>query len=659
MSDLRPVRFALRGMDEASDEPGDASLIQNMVWDERGVWRTMPGAVQVGTEPTGEVLAMAWFHRGQATRKLLIEEAVDESTSRLVVLQLPAGTVRVVQADRPRGRAAAVMVPAGDWLLILGEDAEPVMWDGVVLRPAGFSKPPAPPIANPYDGVDTMNGTRTAAGSGYYATGRQRGVGGLSDTQDTPWSRAYCLTVLNEAGQESPPSAVVVASGENAKPAALSYVIPGVAAASWPEEGLSIVRVELPPQAETAFGVRLYASSDLREVEVVSPVMYLHTEISHAGGCVIADYLRDGQLGPFELDRNALGYWPAGATIAAEWGNRLWLAGMPDQPNRVRYSELGLLEQTPEVNYLEAAIEGGGPVRGFVATRRVLVVLCEGATFMVQDPGSPRITLVSPVYGCPGPRCAAEVPGLGVVGMSKSGPFLIRGVLDEVSVTEVVPLRGLRKLWRQRVNHEALEVAAVSVNPAYQEVWFQVPEAGDRRPTLGLVLHYGDQRGWSTREEWPVSAFARSGQELWVGSWNASQSGVWVVSEGYAQVAGATVQGLYRTGWVVTTESEVVVDNVAVHGVAIGAQAMGLRHRIRAAWADEGSRAQAPHWEDLPAWGSAVWSTTETYSERLDELHHYPVDSDRSHRFMLELSGANAQAREVELHLLPGEGVDF
>lgn len=656
--DEQVVAINLKGMDQRSSDPADADLIVNAVWDERGVWRTMPGSQQVGTEPTGEVLSMAWLLPGTPQQKLLIEEVVDADTSRLVVLQLPAGTVRVVQSGRRRGRVGSSIVPAGRYLYVLNEDNGPVKWDGETLTPLGFASAPAPPSAagrgQGFSGVDTLNSKGASSAAGEYATDWQRGIGDLPAAGETkPYRRMYGVTALNEAGQESPLSGLAVAHGTSEPPGTPN---------TWEIAGRGCAVIDVPAQAEHVAGVRLYASLNLGESTEGNPPMHLLLEVPHGAGFRHYDTAFDSEL-QIELDQSRLGPFPQGASIAAVWGGRAWYAGMPESPNRVRFSDLGLFEQTPVTNYLEASCSQSGPIRAMVPTKFGLVVFCTDATFLVRDPLSPTVAVLSSVYGCPARHGAIEVPGLGVMFVSKRGPCITTGSLEsDGSPTAVQLMRGLGKLWRDEVNHERLDVAIAVASPAYGEVWFQVPVAGDPRAVLGLVYHH-TVGGWSTRRAHSIaSAFARRGDEVWYGTRSSTLSGVYVVTEGRGAIvgsgaSGSAISGTYRTGWA-RLGGAATVDQVLVHGLAFGSSPIALRHRIAHSWttSDDDGRPQTALMEDLPAWGTALWSTTDGYPELTEERHTHSLDINRSDRIQLELSGPALHASGLELLVYADEG---
>lgn len=605
------TELALGGLDERLLADAEHGLrVENLVWDTEGFWEQAPGLLEVTafTPGSGEVASLHWFEPRPGFRFLLCERRGNADLSAISLVSWPSG-VPVTIDTRRRLDAHSVGVQFADngrWTYMFSGTGSPRRFDGRRVAPVGWDGPAPSVRANgPDQGFDEFDHAAGTYPATFSLNLRQRGLGQFVTSGTAAFAHGYVLTGINDLGQESPPSAVVYLTGET-----------DVAS------GKRLARLTVPRFPDGTRIVRLWRTTDLGSAVIPGTLadVRLHSEWPIAGGFDLIDSTPDAELG-VPLDRDSVGPVPRGARAVAFWQSHSWWGGMPSEPTRLRYSTVGLVEQVPEVNYLEIGSAATGSIVALRAYGRVLLVFKTGGVYAVKGNASVgyTVTELSSERGCAAPRAIAILPELGAVFfVDRTGPQLLVGTLDDDQTTKVVPLVGeIRRTWRRKVGAN-LEAAVAAYDPERSELWLQVPVGGDPRLQLGLVYHVLLET-WSVRTRYPVACLEFFRGRMWAGSWkDADYPGIYAVSAASRSRAGEAVVGVYHTrpkreavAWTFTRVELVGQATLAPFDVATVTD----KRTEEAQATDLQPRQLHPDDEARPAWGTATWSTTELWSD--------------------------------------------
>lgn len=528
------------GMDERI-APSDhtAALVRNMVLDPDGAWRTAPGLVPVGSFSGSEpILAVRWFQPAPNQRWLVFERMIaGGEQSEIGYVALQAGTPTQITTRRRVTSATSTptqFVDVGRWLYILSPFDGPIRWNGWKIRAVGFSTPPpAPRVIGSDQGFTAVDYSR--GGTTPKHETQQRGVGEYPASADAPWRYGYGLTVINDLQQESPLSPLTFVSGTNGT-----------------TEGRQLVKVLIPQPPPDTRAFRLWRTTNVLDVQGPGdglPV-FLHSEWPVSHECELYDHKPDSEL-LIQFDPDRVGLVPQGPRAAGLWQNCLWLGGMPDDPSRLRYSEPGLIEQFPELNYIPIGTSRTGAIIAMYPVPRGLVVFKEGGIYIVKGNAVTVFAaeVISEHDGCAAPLAIEYVPDRGLYFVDRVGPKLLTGTVSDDEPTRVVPLVGtIRKVWRQA--GPFLDRAVSVYDPDRREIWWQVPNSGNVFATFGVSLHL-DVHQFSTREGYAVTSMTRYRNKTWLGS----TPGIWLLSDaGLAYNQIDRIESTYITNYIVADE---------------------------------------------------------------------------------------------------------
>jgi hypothetical protein len=590
-------------MDErwVSDQ-NTAGYIGNMYITSDGTWRAAGGLRATFTWPTsnpvyslyhfvqgGRSWTMVEYEDTTATArpyKYLSLAYVDQYNDTLV--DLDTGRVRV---DGPwRG---TTYLEHNNWLYALkGYDA-PIRWNGREKLPVGFSAIPAPPTVS-LGPISELGGQVLSIGLGEF---QER------------WTYGWAVSLVNDQGALSPPSAITYLRGSN----------PAQTGTTPPRKLTALIQTDRYPGHVR--GVILWRTGNVESVSTVGQqgaAMYFVRAFSTGGKMTWVDGTPDTRL-LTELDRDQVGLFPGGASIARLFKGTLFVDEGPSAPSRIRYSSPQHHEQFPGINYLQVGDETSGKVTGMLATRNALVVFKQRGIYLIRGNQSAgfRVDTLTEDVGCVAPRSIVEVPGLGAVFLSESGPHVLVGALENTGTPTDVRFigQGVAQTWAQRVNTKALASCRAEVNVADREVWFLVPEGGDDRPLLGLAFHY-EANGWSVREGYAsqcLTATRDHRARLLFGA--VGSSGV----RTYTHAENPPVLPEYRSAWLDLGAERTQVRHVQLQGLTLGADIdfdWRVDH-VPVGWtAGPDVRLQGDDYERvLPEWGTAVWGTASWYRE--------------------------------------------
>lgn len=588
---------------------GAADFVRNLRVDDAGLWTRSGGLVRLAeTAGCGKVTSLGWFSQHDGARQWLVYEATGASSSTYDWTAWNGATLLTLQASR--SAVGAVDMPtqyltAGNWLYAVNGRDAPLRWDGHEVVRVGFDVGPRAPVLEVIDAVDLW-----PADVNNYASGQnsahQRGVGPYVTTGSSPWKYVYAFAWLNDLGMQSPLSGRSAITGTN------------------DTDGKLFVRVSLPGAPPQARGWVLYRSENIVDITLVDEQnvhLYAHSAGEFAFQAALLDGTPDNELGS-RLDPTPLLGIPPRARLAAVFRNQMYLASS----DRL-YRSLPLrLEEFPEDHVMRVGNRDSGEITALYATRNALLVFKRRAIYMVREGGDGVVLqTLTETSGCASPSGVVEVPGLGVMFLDEDGPKLLAGSPDEAGELAVVqPMPGVRRLWRRRVNTSAL-VAAVSVlNWADREAWFQVPADGSDQPSLGFVYHV-TTGAWSVREGYPAASMVATRDHrnlVMVGSYGTGdQSGVWVYSQASSTAAGTALSPLWRSAWISLNDPTLTYIPRSLQGyVLANARALTLQHRSNRSPVNQLSTAMSATAKDTETtspgvWGTALWSTTETWAD--------------------------------------------
>lgn len=546
MSGIEGKRVAVQlgGMDDrVVPDEGSAKLITNMQWSPEGFWEPVHGALEVSsfTAGSGAISALHWFAPRPNQRWLIVERRIDEITSRISYVDFPAGGTPTTILDRRRldsDDLGTQFLDQGRWCWMLSPIDGLVRWNGQRVVPVGFVSPaPAPEVtvtglASPFTDIAGFDFSGAVAVSDQ----NQRGLGEFPASGAERWVYAYAATLLNDLGQESPPSPITVVSGANDATFGRHFAL-----------------LHYPRSPDHIRGVRIWRSRNL--VGVANPsdgvALYLHSEWATAGEFDLLDLTDDTELVSEILDRDALGPVPVGCRVMASWADATWLGGSSEFPHRLHFSTAGFPEQFGPLSYLDIGTAATGPIVALHPMQRGLLVLKSGGIYIVKGNHAQgfRWDEIDTSKGCAAPRAVVTVPKVGVLFLDQgAGPCAVVGSLDDDRPTTVEPIgAGIRKFWRQQAG-VLLTQAVVTYDAARDEVWWALPVGGNARNSLGLALHVGIT-AWSVRTGWDIGAFESYKGAIWMGSNNDTDSpGVFLLTAARrTRIDGTEIEGVYTT----------------------------------------------------------------------------------------------------------------
>ena len=599
-------------------EPTSADAIINMRHSPRGAWAQAKGYAKIQTiaVPTsvGRIHTAAWFSQHNGARNRIIIEC-DSGSDTLELRYWDYTTGSAIAWDTGRKliqgpNAGTSYYQWGNWICALNGYDEPVRWNGREKVRIGFGSAPAPPGVS-IAGHDLMGAEWDAVNPTNYHPLAQRGLGEVDVGAAAVWRYGWAYTHVNDLGQESPLSAIAFLTSENPQ---LTLPTPAL--------GYISARVTVDPPPGNVRGIRLYRTINVEGVSALGQqgsAVYFHSAWATGAGLDIIDDTPDRELGT-EFDRSSVGVFP-GARIAAVFKGALFTDSGPETPDRIHFSTRGAIEQFPPDNFFPL---GGGRPTGMYATKNALVVFRRKAIDLIRtnDSGTFEIQRLTSDAGAVSHRVLAEVPGVGLLFLTDSGPHILIGAL----ANEGAPTRWeyigaeIDETWRGRVNIKALENAHAAVHHADREVWIQVPADGDDRPTLGLVYHY-DTGGWSIRTDYPAGAFIESpldGSFLFGSYLPSTREGLWVITDCLKMGGEVPVEATYRTAWLDWSEHRVLIHFMPYMLTQNRALTLDLRVDRRAGYTSVSETTLATTDSEVndaeqSLWGAGVWGPTKLW----------------------------------------------
>lgn len=644
-------------LERSDDRAYPASAVRslrNVQWDQaQGLWTPCWGADKVGSSfgsAEGPVIALHWFQPRPSIRWLIVERATSDQKSTLSWVDF-RNNGAPVDFFTGRRRLPGVHVRSsfhdiGRWCVITSPYNAPIRWDGKSVRELGFSSPAPPPIImggdQGYERADAAGASTSAAFDRRHET-RQRGVGEYPTSEDLPWRYAYCLTWIDDQGQESPPSPLVYTSGLNTAD----------------NLGRRMVRIEVPDLPSSARAVRIWRSvniyGSIEPREAVSVYLLAEHPVGH--GHIFNDLTPDGELGDL-LDEGRLGPVPQGARAWAWWEGRFWAGGLAEDGARIRASWYGYPGQWPPTEWWPVGSLATGPIVSLTPSPRGLIIgKANGLYIMKRSGDSFQVKMLTEGVGPVSQHGVVVIPDYGVFVLSSAGPVLLRGSLDDDRTTEVVRLDiGASRLW-ESVTPLAEDIAVY--DPVRREVWIQCNGG-----KTGIVWHI-DQGAWSYRDGWSIGSFAYYKDKLWIGSTDVDSgddyAGIHVVSRAFRTTPGGDeITGVIET---VDLESEDLwaISAVEVVGLGFGGVTLSLSMREARRYPflpiSDTLKPQKQDYYDVPTWAFSTWddnSGTEYWSSYEPAKMRSSVDSSQVFSRGFLISGRVFGLSAIRLDIPPG-----
>ena len=672
----------LTGVDERFvADPNGAAYIRDATWDERGGWTNCGGYDQIlpdaqGVNPftsQGKIQSLAWFSQSNGGHQYLVWEG----STRLAVMDWSLKTWDTLATDRYSTDSPwqhTQYVAIGNNLYIVNGFNTPLRFNGKGTEQAGYDAPaPAVTVEGYNDGFIVG----TAYGNVGLGVAMVNSIGTSIDGQDGGGEYAYKLvevSYLDGVFTMSPPSPI--ASSVRWKVVATSVATVNLRTV----QAKYFTRVSIP-ESQNAHTTERWL---FRTVNTLLPgyqdgtrfyrcaVIPGNHEVTHV------DCLNDGLLlaNPM-LDELELGPWPSGAKYIALFKGRIWLAGMPSDPNAVVYSHGEMLEVFPAVNRFRVGQQDSGEVTGMHATRNALLVFKRrGVHLIMERPDGgfteKQLTLQA---GCAAPNTIQDVPGLGVMFVAEDGIWAFNGSMqegDNPGTLERVD-DGLVDFWLWRVNRQALMNAVARPYHKNKEVWVSIPVDGSPENGEMLVYHWATGQ-WSFRPDMRAGALVETHDHrgyMFIGSNDdTSHPGLYVYSHGFNTKHGTAISFQYKSAWLGLggVYENVQPISVTARILTFGTNDLSLTvyKNRRADSISGGAHAHNQIDEDYrdsppPTWDTSTWSTTGTWGQAVPTTVRWDVDaksvrefqyllstSSRTEILGVEVSLANPQARTFE-----------
>lgn len=566
--------YPLKGMDQSLHSTlGTASLVENMRWDRRGIWRTAYGYERLANVTDAEgnnrlpTSGLFWYDTDFGGRRWLVweqKESATQATSKIVYYDFSAGAVATIDGDRywtDTPWIGTQYLAIGDDLYFVNGTNAPKRWDTVKAVQAGFSELPAAPLVDDRDDIEeielqlgaptglriqltgtdaynqyydrssmggagtiVVNGSSVTAGAGFRAFGgkNQRGVGErypygdpAKYLGDPVASYGYAVTYLNELGMESPLSKIKFAK-----------------ARTFPYSGQRSVALQLdnPPPHVTA--IRIYRTKNL------SPSDY--KSAGDGAGTMIRFPLVNFSVDvrPTDTKLNVQEQEVYLLDQVAACGPQIYTDTKSDADLGIRYDfeatglwphgatllawhggrlwASGTQANPDRLFFSHPVYREQWPVLNYLTLPdRITALHDAGEVLYVFTATSCHV-----VWEDESQRPRMQTISNSVGTEAPNGVVLVPDVgLCFISATGIWALQGkdrmqlvsgpLEKLWDEQVFAGTMRQAHAWVDTRSREAWFHIPANGNFVASLGLVMHF-ETRQWSIRTNYPASRFVQT-----------------------------------------------------------------------------------------------------------------------------------------------------
>tara|TARA_R100001443_G_scaffold117364_1_gene141727 strand:+ start:306 stop:2564 length:2259 start_codon:yes stop_codon:yes gene_type:complete len=567
----------LRGIEDRwRASPDSAAIIKEMSWDTYDGWKRAGGYdVVTGSEHDwsalgGTVRSLHFYSiQNGANRQVIFELGgliykLNPPAFSREVDSLPYTTLFMEDgslAERhvfENGEIGTQSATFGGRIFFVNGIDEPLVYDGRSLSKAGFFDLPSPPTASVVqrtsghdmhgiyhrdeeDLIETVYllGTKDHAqglGSlspkglkGHYQKKNYDDAKDFWESEVTELNKyndaklcgyQYRVSFVNKRGQESPLS----------KPSEICQF-------ECVDGQKRFTAITIPTGGPNVVARRIYRTADIFD-DFGNPItpesgrnFYFCKEIQDNQTIGYEDGISDANLG-FVVDENDFGFFPRQSKFIASFKNTLFLAGMTD--NIVRFSAEGMPEVFPRDNIFDIGDVDSGKITGLYATTNALVIFKERGVYLVKGNARSGFTAqtLNKDIGCCAVGSIQDVPGTGLVFLSESGVFVLKGALENTgSATSIVELSTPIKHLIERIDKSNSRASVSVIHRSQKEYLLCVPTIGKDNNLL-LVWHY-EVGAWSFREDYPMQCAIEtkdSRNYVYFGSNNEKLPGIFVLS---------------------------------------------------------------------------------------------------------------------------------
>jgi len=641
----------LAGSDERwTTAPNRALKIQDAFYDRRGGWERCGGTEKIlrdsqGTSPFagwGKIQSMHWFSRHNGGPQYLVFELgpadadgltrlcyFNGSTNNWTVIKDAAGNdiTNRYTTDQPWQRTQYAAV--GNNLWIINGENEPIRFDGRIGHKAGFDGPAPSVTVQGYTDGFLWGTTYAGLGLGTPATADRVMIAGVQNNAGTAGyaDYAWVITEENLFGTRSPPSPIYGAVKWRVDQSNVDDGT-GVNAGTQGTKFFADIRIP-PPSGTHVFRRALWRTQNTTGVDPgMARTYYLvDDDLAGQGSFPYVDGKPDNALG-FQLQPEKIGPFPRGAKYMCFFKQRAYYAGMPDNPDRLYYSEPGDPENVPAQNWFSLGNSDNGEITGLREARNGLVTFKRRGVFMIMSDDGVTLTpkTIDKSRGCAAPNSIREVPGVGLVFASDEGVFRLTGSIQQGDDPAAIqPLTDtLADFWTWQVNRTAMMNAWGEVYHRDDEYWLSVPLAGNPRNQMVCVYHYLTGV-WSFRPDINAACLAETHDHrgyLYIGSNDdTSHPGIHVYSRAYSTKDGVAIAFQIQTSWLDLggVYEHFIPEQVIIRALAYGTASMTVtvyRDRSATAVTVGGQTRKMEDAETIlappPVWGTATWSLSAT-----------------------------------------------
>jgi len=408
----------------------------------------------------------------------------------------------VPKADDP----GTQLTPFGRFALIQNGYDRPIkFWGRQKTTEFGWSQAPSAPIVRGVnlDQIDTPqdiqhdqgswvanSNLNTAAGGGFaeddaiWPYNDSIGLGNVEENDKNHYR--YKVSFISDTGSESPLS-------DN------QGVVWDVTADQVGYR-VGIILADIPIGDTNTVARRIYRTKNLENNPAEQ--YYLVKEIKDNITTDFIDAIPDSLLletAPANTDSVLL---PQSFKYAASFNGCIFVAGGDDLSTKIHYSDRFLPEQFDAFRFFDVGMRTGGEITALVPYNNNLIVFRANAIEVISPIADDSYTIgtLTPNIGTRATNTIKEVPGVGLVFLSKDGCYVVTGGQSGAGAVtlNVKPFSGqLHEEW-ERLSEGSLARATATYSPREKEYWVHYPVDGDTENTRGAVYH-AQIAQWSLR----------------------------------------------------------------------------------------------------------------------------------------------------------------
>lgn len=398
----------------------------------------------------------------------------------------------VLDSDRPEPKAddcGTQLIPYGRFALLINGSSAPLkFWGRARTEGFGWSSPPSPPtVLTPQPSA--LNASFVSAGNTCIRIGSASSLFGVGDGANGDRNTyGYRYAWISNTGSISPPSA----------PTFVSWSIENTSEAG--KQAVMLRDIAAGPEGTVAHVI--YRTKNLRDSNDIN-LLETFYEVARIEGNYLPqwiDHLPDSMLSAVPVDLQASVPIDYAYKVGCEFDGRLWLAGGSAHPTKIVWSEAGAPEQFALGSYFELGSRVGGKISALIPYYNALLVFRNAAVDVITklSSGQYQVSTLDSSIGTDATNSIREVPGVGVMFLTKEGVYVVTGGLYGGSTLRVEAIGvPLSEEWK-RLSLAALARASATYSPKEQEYWVTYAVDGNTECSRGAVYHL-QSGGWSLR----------------------------------------------------------------------------------------------------------------------------------------------------------------